>query len=146
MSLREKYNHAIQTAKSFGMQGAAEERDGKLYFKGTVQSQDQANKIWDAIKTVPSWQKEVVADIKSTGAGATAQKESTTQPRETTTQKQTQTTYTVKAGDTLSKIAKEFLGDANAYMEIFNANRDQLTDPNLIKPGQVLKIPQHAHH
>jgi nucleoid-associated protein YgaU len=31
-------------------------------------------------------------------------------------------------------------------MEIFNANRDQLTDPNLIKPGQVLKIPQHAHH
>jgi nucleoid-associated protein YgaU len=141
MSLREKYNHAIQTAKSFGMQGAAEERDGKLYFKGTVQSQDQANKIWDAIKTVPSWQKEVVADIKSTGAGAT-QKESTTP----TTQKQTQTTYTVKSGDTLSKIAKEFLGDADAYMEIFNANRDQLTDPNLIKPGQVLKIPQHAHH
>jgi nucleoid-associated protein YgaU len=144
MSLREKYNHAIQTAKSFGMQGAAEERDGKLYFKGTVQSQDQANKIWDAIKTVPSWQKEVVADIKSTGAGAATQKEST--PQKDTTQKQTQTTYTVKTGDTLSKIAKEFLGDANAYMEIFNANRDQLTDPNLIKPGQVLKIPQHAHH
>ena len=145
MSLREKYNHAIQTAKSFGMQGAAEERDGKLYFKGTVASQDQANKIWDAIKTVPSWQKEVVADIKSTGAGAATQKESTT-PQRDTTQKQTQTTYTVKPGDTLSKIAKEFLGDADAYMEIFNANRDQLTDPNLIKPGQVLKIPQHAHH
>jgi nucleoid-associated protein YgaU len=142
MSLREKYNHAIQTAKGFGMQGSAEERDGKLYFKGTVQSQDQANKIWDAIKTVPSWQNEVVADVKSTGAGAATQ--STMPPRET--QKQGQTTYTVKAGDTLSKIAKEFLGDANAYMEIFNANRDQLTDPNLIKPGQVLKIPQHAHH
>ena len=145
MSLREKYNHAIQTAKSFGMQGSAEERDGKLYFKGIVPSQDQANKIWDAIKTVPSWQKEVVADIKSTGAGAATQKESTT-PQRDTTQKQTQTTYTVKPGDTLSKIAKEFLGDADAYMEIFNANRDQLTDPNLIKPGQVLKIPQHAHH
>jgi nucleoid-associated protein YgaU len=142
MSLREKYNHAIQTAKSFGMQGSADERDGKLYFKGTVQSQDQAKKIWDAIKTVPTWQKEVVADIKSTGAGAATQ----TPQREAPTQKQTQTTYTVKPGDTLSKIAKEFLGDANAYMEIFNANRDQLTDPNLIKPGQVLKIPQHAHH
>jgi len=141
MSLRERYNHAIQTAKSFGMQGSAEERDGKLYFKGTVASQDQANKIWDAIKTVPSWQNEVVADIKSTGAAAT-----TTTLQRDTTQKQTQTTYTVKPGDTLSKIAKEFLGDANAYMEIFNANRDQLTDPNLIKPGQVLKIPQHAHH
>ena len=50
-------------------------------------------------------------------------------------------TYTVKAGDTLSKIAKEHLGDANAYMKIFNANKDQLTDPDKIKPGQVLKIP-----
>ena len=115
MSLREKYNHAIQTAKGFGMQGSAEEREGKLYFKGTVQSQDQANKIWDAIKTVPTWQKEVVADIKSTGAGAAPQKESTTPHTETATPKQTQATYTVKAGDTLSKIAKEFLGDANAF-------------------------------
>ena len=50
-------------------------------------------------------------------------------------------TYTVKAGDTLSKIAKEHLGDANAYMKIFNANTDQLHDPDKIKPGQVLKIP-----
>ena len=50
-------------------------------------------------------------------------------------------TYTVKAGDTLSKIAREHLGDANAYMKIFNANKDQLTDPDKIKPGQVLKIP-----
>ena len=49
------------------MEGAAEERDGKLYFKGTVQSQDQSNKIWDAIKTVPTWQTEVVADIKAVG-------------------------------------------------------------------------------
>jgi nucleoid-associated protein YgaU len=129
MGLRDKYNHAIQTAKGFHMEGAAEERDGKLYFKGTVQSQDEANKIWDAIKTVPDWQKDIVADIKATGspAGASAGE-----------------TYTVKAGDTLSKIAKEKLGDANAYHEIFNANRDQLSDPDKIKLGQVLKIPQHA--
>ena len=51
----------------------------------------------------------------------------------------------MKSGDTLSKIAKEMLGDANAYMDIFNANKDQLTDPDKIKPGQVLKIPAHAH-
>ena len=146
MNLRDKYNHAIQVAKGFRMEGSAEEREGKLHFKGTVKSEAEMNKIWDAIKTVPTWQKEVVADIKSTGAGAAPQKESTTPHTETATPKQTQATYTVKAGDTLSKIAKEFLGDANAYMEIFNANRDQLTDPNLIKPGQVLKIPQHAHH
>ena len=50
-------------------------------------------------------------------------------------------TYTVKAGDTLSKIAKDQLGNANAYMKIFEANKDQLSDPDKIKPGQVLKIP-----
>ena len=50
-------------------------------------------------------------------------------------------TYTVKAGDTLSAIAKSQLGDANAYMKIFNANTDQLSDPDKIKPGQVLKLP-----
>src|SRR5205814_9604012 len=70
MGLREKYDHAIQTAKGFHMQGPAEERDGKLYFKGTVESQDQANKIWDAIKTNPDWSKDIVADIKATGSGA----------------------------------------------------------------------------
>jgi nucleoid-associated protein YgaU len=51
----------------------------------------------------------------------------------------------VKAGDTLSKIAREQLGNANAYMDIFNANKDQLQDPDKIRPGQVLKIPQHSH-
>ena len=47
----------------------------------------------------------------------------------------------MKAGDTLSKIAKEELGNANDYMKIFNANKDQLSDPDKIKPGQVLRIP-----
>jgi len=131
MALRDKYNYAIQTAKSLGMQGGAEERDGKLHFKGTVATQDQANKIWDAIKTIPSWSQEVVADVRATGPAQA------TQPAERT--------YTVKSGDTLSRIAKEMLGDSNAYMDIFNANKDQLTDPNMIKPGQVLKIPTPAH-
>ena len=53
--------------------------------------------------------------------------------------------YIVQPGDTLSAIAKKVLGNANEYMDIFNANRDQLTDPDMIKPGQVLKIPQHTH-
>jgi nucleoid-associated protein YgaU len=108
------------------MQGAAEERDGKLYFKGTVSTPDEVNQIWNAIKTIPDWQKEIVADIKATGAGAPVK----------------ESTYTVKAGDTLSKIAKDKLGDASAYMDIFSANRDLLSDPNKIQPGQVLKIPQ----
>ncbi len=50
-------------------------------------------------------------------------------------------TYTVQSGDTLSKIAKEHYGDANKYMVIFEANRDKLSDPNKIQPGQELVIP-----
>lgn len=135
MGLRDKYAWAIQTAKNVGMQGSADEKDGKLYFHGTVANDDQVNQIWNAIKTIPDWRNDIVADIKSTGGQAAAAAGS---------QSQTTTTYTVKAGDTLSKIAKETLGNANQYMEIFNANRDQLQDPDKIKPGQVLKIPQHA--
>jgi LysM repeat protein len=135
MNLRQKYDHAIQVAKSLRMQGAAEERDGKLHFNGVVSSEDEKNQIWNAIKTSSGWQQEVVGDIrveaKAAAAPATAGAPATAP----------QATYTVKAGDTLSKIAKEHLGNANAYMEIFNANRDQLTDPDKIKPGQVLKLP-----
>jgi nucleoid-associated protein YgaU len=126
MGLRDKYSYSIQTAKDLRFQGSAEERDGKLYFKGTTNTQEEANKIWDAIKTIPDWKNEIVADIKATGVTGGSQ------------------TYTVKPGDTLSKIAKTHLGDANAYMDIFNANKDQLQDPDKIKPGQVLKIPARA--
>ena len=62
--LREKYSHAVQTAKGFGMDGSAQERDGKLHISGTVHSDDEKNRIWNAIKTVPDWEKEVVADIR----------------------------------------------------------------------------------
>ena len=51
-------------------------------------------------------------------------------------------TYTVEKGDNLSTIAKQFYGKASAWPRIFEANRDQLDDPDRIKPGQVLKIPQ----
>ena len=49
--------------------------------------------------------------------------------------------YTVQAGDSLSAISQKFYGDANRYNEIFEANRPMLTDPNLIYPGQTLRIP-----
>jgi nucleoid-associated protein YgaU len=141
MGLRDKYNHAVSTAKSLHMDGSADERDGKLYFHGTVNSEDEKNQIWNALKTVPDWQKEVVADIKvrpSTMRDPTPNRSAAAPPASATS-------YTVQSGDTLSAIAKKFYGNANDYMEIFNANRDQLTDPDKIKPGQVLKIPQHAH-
>ncbi|MBL8112595.1 MAG: LysM peptidoglycan-binding domain-containing protein [Acidobacteria bacterium] len=53
----------------------------------------------------------------------------------------TERIHEVVKGDTLSALAKKYLGNANLYMKIFEANRDTLTDPNLIKPGQRLRIP-----
>src|SRR3546814_10676501 len=53
-------------------------------------------------------------------------------------------TYTVQRGDTLSHVAKQFYGKASAWNRIFEANRDQLDNPDLIQPGQVLKIPPQA--
>ena len=50
-------------------------------------------------------------------------------------------TYTVVAGDSLSKIAKKLLGDSNRWREIHQLNADTVKNPNLIHPGQVLKIP-----
>ena len=50
-------------------------------------------------------------------------------------------TYTVVKGDTLSHIAKHFYGDANKWRKIFQANGDVIKNPDLIHPGQVLKIP-----
>ena len=50
-------------------------------------------------------------------------------------------TYTVASGDTLSKIAQKYYGDPALYTKIFQANRDVLSDPNKIFPGQKLRIP-----
>lgn len=125
MGLRDTYAYAIQTAKG-KFHGNAEERDGKLHWKGTVATEAEKNEIWTAIKTIPTWQKDIVADIQVTGGPAAAASAKT---------------HTVQAGDTLSKIAKEHLGSAGAYMKIFELNKDQLTDPDKIKPGQVLRLP-----
>src|SRR6476619_4259760 len=101
MGMRDTYAYAIQTAKG-KFHGNAEERDGKLHFKGTVATEAEKNEIWNAIKTIPTWQNDVVADIQVTGgpaAGAAAPAAAAPPP--------SPKTYTVKAGDTLSAIAKE---------------------------------------
>ena len=133
MSLRDKYAAAIQVAKSVGMQGGAEEANGRLQFKGTVASEDHKNKIWDALKTVPTWKDELNAQIDVVAPAASAAPAGSA--------RQAAATYTVQPGDTLSKIAKTHLGDANAYMKIFEANKDKLSDPDKIQVGQVLTIP-----
>src|SRR5215203_4971438 len=122
--LRGKYDYAIQTAKKLGFQGAATQEGDKLHFKGTVGSEDEKNQIWSALKTIPDWRNDVIADITVVTAA---------QPVGTSGGAAGARTYTVKSGDTLSKIAREHLGDGNAYMRIFDANKDQLSDPDKIK-------------
>jgi nucleoid-associated protein YgaU len=52
------------------------------------------------------------------------------------------TIYTVKSGDSLSKIAQQHYGDSTKWRKIFDANKDIIKDPNLIHPGQKLNIPR----
>jgi nucleoid-associated protein YgaU len=125
MTLTEKYSNAIQTARNVHMSVSTDEHGGKLYFKGTVKTQDEANRIWDAIKRVPDWPRDIVADIRAVAD----------------TRASAARTYTVKNGDTLIKIARETLGDPRASTKIFDANRDQLSNPDQIRPGQILRLP-----
>jgi nucleoid-associated protein YgaU len=99
--------------------------NGKLLMKGTAPSQDAANAVWNEIKRINPKMDDVVADfpIDANAAQGSAQ------------------TYTVKAGDTLSKISKQFYGNANDYLRIFEANKDKLSNPDKIQVGQELKIP-----
>jgi nucleoid-associated protein YgaU len=110
-------------------------QENKLVIRGIAPSEEIKNKIWDQIKLVDqNSQSDLIADIsvdqtRAMGAaagGGQAQAQS----------------YTVKAGDNLSKIAKEFYGDPNEYMKIFYANRDKLNDPDKINVGQQLTIPK----
>lgn len=120
--LTDKYKGAVGQLYTVGSDVEVREEGGKLHLKGATEYQMQANQVWDEIKAVPDWPNEVVADIQAR-------------------QQDIFGVYTVQAGDTLSKIAKLHLGDANKYMAIFDANRDQLTDPNMIRVGQELKLP-----
>ena len=107
--------------------------DNKLFVQGVAPSEDSKNRVWDQIKLVnPNWQSELTADIS-----VASQQQASSAVRSSTAER----TYTVKPGDTLSKIAKEMYGDPNEYQKIFDANRDQLRDPNQIRPGQQLKMP-----
>lgn len=111
-------------------------QDNKLFIKGTAPSDEAKNKVWEQIKLVDSnWQNDLTADfsVDQSRAMAAAAGGGGSQGGQT---------YTVKSGDNLSKISKQFYGDANEYMRIFYANRDKLNDPDKIQIGQQLTIPQ----
>jgi len=105
--------------------------NGKLLIRGTAPSQDAKNKVWDQIKLNPNYESDLIADIKVEEVRARGARAGGGQGE----------TYTVRSGDTLSKISKLFYGDANEYMRIFYANTDKLKDPNKIQVGQELTIP-----
>ena len=106
-------------------------QENKLFLKGTAKTKADSNRIWDQIKLVDkNYSHDLMAEITyDTDAPAA------TPPGQATK------TYTVKAGDTLSKIAKQHYGNANLYMKIFEANQGLLKDPDKIQVGQVLNIP-----
>lgn len=103
-------------------------QDNKLFLKGHAKTKAESNQVWNQIKLVnPNYAQDLMAEITY---------ETDAQPASPATK-----TYTVKAGDTLSKIAKQHYGDANLYMRIFEANKNILRDPDKIQVGQVLQIP-----
>ncbi|MDR1727559.1 MAG: LysM peptidoglycan-binding domain-containing protein [Acidobacteriota bacterium] len=123
MALKEKYQGLVDLAAKLPVKNAEfAEEGGKLRIKGTTVHQYEKNLFWDKIKTYANWEGEVGADIKVEQTDIFG-------------------VYTVAPGDTLSKIAKEFLDDAKRYPEIFNINKDVLSNPDVIKVGQKLKIP-----
>jgi LysM repeat protein len=123
MSLKEKYAAALKLGEELKVKGGdVKEEGGKLVIKGTAEYGFDRDQIWNAIKKQSGWESEIVADIK--------------------VEKATPYGYwVVKSGETLSKIAKNIYSDANVYMKIFDANKDQLKDPNMIKVGQKLVLP-----
>ncbi len=124
MALGDKYKDVLALSQQLGVKnGDWKEEGGKIKLWGTTEYQLDANLLWDKIKEHPGWENEVVADIKASNT-------------------QVYGRYTVKSGDTLSAVAKKFLGSANRYMDIFNVNKDQLSDPDKIKVGQTLVIPK----
>jgi len=118
--LKQKYSAVLDKGHEVGLRVDNLQMDGdKLYVKGAVPSDYGKNQLWDAVKAIDANAADITADIA-------------VQPGQV---------YTVESGDSLSKIAKRFYGDANQYQKIFQANSDQLSDPDKIQVGQQIKLP-----
>jgi nucleoid-associated protein YgaU len=111
----------------------------KLFMRAEASSQAAKDRVWDVIKLVDPSYSDLIAEINVT---ETAQAPRTQTAGASASGGQSSRTYTVQAGDSLSKISKQFYGNANQYMKIFEANRAQLDNPNEIRPGQQLTIPE----
>ena len=124
MAVKDKYQNVLDLGEKLGIrEGKVEEQNGILRVWGTVENNYHKDQLWDAIKaTGGSHPTDIVADIQVSNPGVYA-------------------THTVAKGESLSKIAKHYYDDLMKYKQIFEANRDQLSDPDKIEVGQVLTIP-----
>lgn len=124
--LKGKYRAAIDLGKELGVSWKnVHVENEKLLLRGAAPNDAIKNQVWDAIKKVDAKYADLTADISIDASLPVPERK-----------------YVVKSGDTLSKIAKEFYGDAGQYMKIFKANGGTLTDPDKIKVGQELVIPR----
>ncbi|KAA2245214.1 LysM peptidoglycan-binding domain-containing protein [Chitinophaga agrisoli] len=124
MSLQDKYRSLIDQANSAGISNLqVTEQDNVLYINGTAPSAQVKDQLWDTYEKLDPEMRsaDLVMNISTSGGG------------------QAEQVYEVKSGDSLSKIAKNYPGVS--WKDIFEANKDQIKDPNLIHPGQKLKIP-----
>lgn len=134
--LKQKYSSVLNMIQQQGIRlSHVHVQDDKLFIQGAAPSEDAKNQVWNQIKLVNPQYNDITADI-TVEAGADSGTRNRTEGGQAGGQ-----SYTVQAGDTLSKISKQFYGDANQYMKIFQANSDKLKDPDKIQVGQVLTIP-----
>jgi nucleoid-associated protein YgaU len=138
--LKQKYQPVLNLMQQLQVKVANINMEGKrLLIRGLAPTADVKNKVWDQIKLIDANNSDLVCDLT---VSQTQQAMPAMSAGAAVSGGQNQRRYTVKPGDTLSKISREFYGDANQYTRIFNANRDVLRDPNTISPGQELLIPE----
>ncbi len=136
--LKQKYHSALDTISREGVKLAhLHVQDNKLFIQGAAPSEEVKNDVWNQIKAADASYSDLTCDLTVDSslpqpAKAQAAAAGTTSGARS---------YTVQAGDSLSKIAKEMYGNASEYQKIFEANRDKLSDPDKIQPGQQLVIP-----
>jgi nucleoid-associated protein YgaU len=136
--LKQKYQPALNLMGQLQVQVQNVNMEGsKLLIRGIAPSPDVKNKIWDQVKLIDNSYSDLICDI-----GVAQQRAPTMTAGASVSGGQNQRTYIVKAGDTLSKISQQFYGSAEQYRKIFDANRGILRDPNTIRPGQELAIPE----
>src|SRR5579872_3486945 len=134
--LKQKYQPVQNTMAQYQVRLQNLNMQGdKLFMRAEAPSQDVKDKVWNEIKRIDPSYSDLIADITVNEAAQA--------PRAQTAGAsigggQSTRMYRVKPGDTLSKISKQFYGNPDQYMKIFEANRHQLNDPNQIDVGQEL--------